>query len=229
LFVWHKVRISRRMQRCEKVPPSRRKELDWKGKPVDRRLYARGTTIFAQGDPAGSVLYIEAGVVRLSVVSPGGKEAILGMLGAGHFFGEGCLAGQSHRAATTTAMTAATVVSIDVHAMRHELTMNQEFAGRVFGHMLHRNLRLEEDLIDQLFNSIEKRLARALLLLAHFDESDLSRNLPKISQELLAEMIGTTRTRVNFFMNKFRKLGFIEYDHNLLKVNNSLVGVVLRD
>jgi CRP/FNR family cyclic AMP-dependent transcriptional regulator len=204
---------------------------DWDGKRIDRHRYAANAAIFAQGDPATNVMFIEQGVVRLSVVSHAGKEAIIGMLNAGHFFGEGCLAGQGRRMAAATAVSDCSVVSILKTEMTRQLQTDRAFADRVFKDMLSRNIRLEEDLIDQLFNSTEKRLARTLLLLARFGDSELpTRAVPRVSQEMLAEMIGTTRTRVNFFMNKFRKLGLVEYDqHDGVRVNNSLLGVVLRD
>ena len=204
---------------------------NWAGKRIDRHCYAPNASIFAQGDVATNVLFIEQGVVRLSVVSHAGKEAIIGMLDAGHFFGEGCLAGQNRRMAAATAVCDCTVVSILKNEMVLQIQTDRSFADCVFKDMLSRNIRLEEDLIDQLFNSTEKRLARTLLLLAHFGELDVPvRAVPKLSQEMLAEMIGTTRTRVNFFMNKFRKLGLVEYDqHDGVRVNNSLLGVVLRD
>ena len=204
---------------------------NWAGKRIDRHRYAPNASIFAQGDAATNVLFIERGVVRLSVVSHAGKEAIIGMLDAGHFFGEGCLAGQSRRMAAATAVSDCTIVSLLKSEMTLELQTDRVFFDHVFKDMLSRNIRLEEDLIDQLFNSTEKRLARTLLLLARFGEPDVpTRAVPKLSQEMLAEMIGTTRTRVNFFMNKFRKLGLVEYDqHDGVRVNNSLLGVVLRD
>ncbi len=208
-----------------------RTAVSWPGKRANRQRYSLNASIFAQGDPAATVLFIERGVVRLSVVSHAGKEAIVGMLDAGHFLGEGCLAGQPRRMAAATAMSDCTIISISKDEMARLLNSDRAFADRVFKDLLSRNIRLEEDLIDQLFNSTEKRLARTLLLLARFGEPEAPhRALPKVSQELLAEMIGTTRTRVNFFMNKFRKLGLIEYDlHDGVKVNNSLLGVVLRD
>ena len=203
----------------------------WAGKQIDRHSYPPNALIFAQGDAAASVLFVERGVVRLSVVSHAGKEAVVGMLDVGHFLGEGCLAGQTRRMATATAMCDCTILSIAKAEMTRQLQADRAFADRVFKDMLAKNIRLEEDLIDQLFNSTEKRLARTLLLLARFGEPDAPhRSLPRVSQEILGEMIGTTRTRVNFFMNKFRKLGLIEYDHHDgVKVNNSLLGVVLRD
>jgi CRP-like cAMP-binding protein len=203
--------------------------LDWTGARTERVEYGSAATIFAQGDPATSVLYVENGTVRLSVVSHAGKEAVVAVLDAGHFFGEGCLVGQSQRMATATAMAPCTVLTVEKSEMVRQLHARPVFADRFLRHMLTRNIRIEEDLIDQLFNSSEKRLARTLLLLARFGEPEAShRTLPKVSQEVLAEMVGTTRSRVNFFMNKFRKLGFIDYNGGL-KVNNSLLSVVLRD
>ena len=153
------------------------------------------------------------GAVRLSVLSHAGKEAVVAVLDVGHFFGEGCLAGQSQRMATATAMTASTILAVEKQEMVRQLHAQPAFADRFLTHMLTRNIRIEEDLIDQLFNSSEKRLARTLLLLARYGEPEAShRALPRVSQELLAEMVGTTRSRVNFFMNKFRKLGFIDYN-----------------
>jgi CRP/FNR family cyclic AMP-dependent transcriptional regulator len=203
--------------------------LDWTGARTERVEYGLATTIFAQGDPATSVLYVEQGIVRLSVVSHAGKEAVIAVLAAGHFFGEGCLAGQSQRMATATAVTSSIVVTVEKQEMVRQLHARPAFADSFLTHMLTRNIRIEEDLIDQLFNSSEKRLARTLLLLARFGEPEAThRTLPRVSQQVLAEMVGTTRSRVNFFMNKFRKLGFIDYNGGL-KVNNSLLSVVLRD
>ena len=203
--------------------------LDWTGARTERLEYGSAATIFAQGDPATSVLYVETGTVRLSVVSHAGKEAVVAVLDAGHFFGEGCLAGQSQRMATATAMAPTMVLTVEKQEMMRQLHARPAFADRFLTHMLTRNIRIEEDLIDQLFNSSEKRLARTLLLLARYGEPEAShRTLPRVSQEVLAEMVGTTRSRVNFFMNKFRKLGFINYNGGL-KVNNSLLTVVLRD
>jgi CRP-like cAMP-binding protein len=175
-------------------------------------------------------MYVQSGSVRLSVVSHAGKEAIIAVLEAGDFFGEGCLTGQSVRTATATAMSECSVLRIRRQEITRKLHADESFAESFLAHILKRNVRMEEDLIDQLFNSTEKRLARALLLLAQYGRNDGPRRaLPKVSQEILAEMVGTTRPRVNFFMNKFRKLGFIEYDANGVKVNNSLLGVVLAD
>ena len=197
--------------------------------PLRRIEFAPTASIFAQGDPATSVLYVETGAVRLSVLSHAGKEAVVALLDAGHFFGEGCLAGQMQRMATATAVAASTLLSIEKPDMVRRLHASPRFADRFLTHMLTRNIRIEEDLVDQLFNSTEKRLARTLLLLARFGEPEAShRALPKLSQATLAEMVGTTRSRVNFFMNKFRRLGFIDYN-GALKVNNSLLSVVLRD
>jgi CRP-like cAMP-binding protein len=174
-------------------------------------------------------MYVENGGVRLSVLSHAGKQAVVAVLDAGHFFGEGCLAGQSQRMATATAMTPSTILAVEQQEMVRQLRARPAFADHFLTHMLTRNIRIEEDLIDQLFNSSEKRLARTLLLLARYGEPEVShRALPKVSQELLAEMVGTTRSRVNFFMNKFRKLGFIDYNGGL-KIHNSLLSVVLRD
>jgi CRP-like cAMP-binding protein len=203
--------------------------VDWTNLRAERREYAPSTTIFAQGDPAASVMYIEQGAVRLSVVSHSGKEAVIALLDTGHFFGEGCLAGQPQRMATATAMSHCTIRTLEKAELRRLLHDRQGFAEVFLSHMLTRNIRIEEDLIDQLFNSTEKRLARTLLLLARYGQPEAThRALPRVSQEVLAEMVGTTRSRVNFFMNKFRKLGFIDYN-GVLKVNNSLLTVVLRD
>jgi CRP-like cAMP-binding protein len=175
---------------------------------------------FAQGDPATRVMYVDSGAVRLSVLSHAGKEAVIAVLDAADFFGEGCLASQSRRMATATAMAPCTILSVEKADMVRELHARPAFADRFLTHMLTRNIRIEEDLIDQLFNSSEKRLARTLLLLARYGKPEAShRTLPKLSQETLAEMVRTTRSRVNFFMNKFRKLGFIEYNGDL-KINN---------
>jgi CRP-like cAMP-binding protein len=203
--------------------------VDWSGVRLQRIDYKPAATIFAQGDPATSIMYVESGAVRLSVLSHAGKEAVVAVLDAGHFFGEGCLAGQSHRMATATAMTGSTILAVEKPEMVRQLHAAPAFADRFLTHMLTRNIRIEEDLVDQLFNSTEKRLARTLLLLARYGEPEAShRALPKVSQKVLAEMVGTTRSRVNFFMNKFRKLGFIDYN-GALKINNSLLSVVLRD
>ena len=214
-----------------KAPPALQPidAVDWTGVRLQRLEYEPAGTIFAQGDPAPSVMYVETGAVRLSVLSHAGKEAVVALLEGGHFFGEGCLAGQMQRMATATAMAPSTILVVEKPDMVRHLHASPAFADRFLTHMLRRNIRIEEDLVDQLFNSTEKRLARTLLLLARYGEPEAShRALPKLSQETLAEMVGTTRSRVNFFMNKFRKLGFIDYN-GALKVNNSLLSVVLRD
>ena len=185
--------------------------------------------LFAQGDPADAVFYIQSGKVKMTVVSEHGKEAVVALLQIGSFFGEGCLNGQPRRLATATAFTKAAVLRIAKDEMVRVLRTESAFAARFLSYLLQRNSRIEEDLIDQLFNSSEKRLARVLLLLANFGkDSEPEPVLPKISQEVLAEMIGTTRSRVSFFMNKFRKLGFIEYN-DTLEVHQSLLNVVLHD
>jgi CRP-like cAMP-binding protein len=191
--------------------------------------YRPGATIYSQGDSSNAVFYIQRGSVKLTVVSRAGKEAVVGMLGLGEFFGEGALAGQPLRLTTATAMTASTILSVPKKQMIRLLHQQHALTDRFIAHMLARNSRLEEDLVDQLFNASEKRLARTLLLLARYGKPDGPRRvLPKISQEVLAEMVGTTRSRVNFFMNKFRKLGFIDYNGGL-KVHNALLNVVLHD
>ena len=190
--------------------------------------YRRSAVIFSQGDPATDVFYIQEGSVKLSVLSRTGKEAVVGMLGPGDFFGEGCLAGQPRRMATASAMSPSAVLVIEKPQMLEMLHTQPSLAERFLSHMLERNIRIEEDLVDQLFNSSEKRLARALLLLARYGKEDQPLRVPKLSQETLAEIVGTTRSRVNFFMNKFRDLGFIEYNGDI-KVNSALLTVVLHD
>src|SRR5438477_9381648 len=192
-------------------------------------VYRKLQKIYSQGDPATSVLYIQEGGVKLSVVNEVGKEAVVAILGPGDFFGEGCLAGQSVRMGTATAVTHSTVLVIEKSEMFKVLHEQHDLSDRFISFMLARNIRIEEDLVDQLFNSSEKRLARTLLLLGRYGKEDKPhRVLPKVSQETLAEMIGTTRSRVNFFMNKFRKLGFISYNGGL-QINTSLLSVVLHD
>jgi len=192
-------------------------------------VFARDETLFAQGDASKNIMYIQKGGVKISVVSKTGKEAVVGMLGPGDFIGEGGLAGQSLRMATATAMAPVSALVIENKEMFRVLHSERAFSDRFITYMLERNIRIEEDLIDQLFNSSEKRLARALLLLARYGKQDKpQRILPKISQETLAEMIGTTRSRVNFFMNKFKKMGFIKYNGGL-QINASLLSVVLHD
>ncbi len=190
--------------------------------------YKEGETVFSQGDACTDVRFLQKGGIKLSVLSHIGKEAVVAMLTPGDFFGEGALAGQSVRIGTATAVIASSVLVIEKDAMARLLQNEPAFADRFLSYMLSRNIRIEADLVDQLFNSSEKRLARTLLLLARYGEANPQRTLPKISQETLAEMIGATRSRVNFFMNKFRKLGLIEYNGNL-KVNSSLLSVVLHD
>ncbi len=213
-------------QKQGSAPPN---TIDWTRVPAGCLEYPGGTTIFAQGQPCATVLFVEKGTVRLTVVSNRGKEAIIALVEAGHFFGEGCLAGQPVRVATAVAVSNSTVRALQKQTVIRLLHSEPPFAEALLRHMLNRNARLEADLIDQLFNSTEKRLARTLLLLARYGDANASRKvIPTMSQELLAEMVGTTRTRVNFFMNKFRKLGFIRYK-GAITVNNSLVGVLLRD
>jgi CRP/FNR family cyclic AMP-dependent transcriptional regulator len=191
--------------------------------------YSPLAVIFSQGDQCDSVMYIQKGAVRLSVLSHAGKEAIVGMLGPGDFLGEGALAGQPIRMGTATAVSPTSLLVVPKKQMLQLLHDEPTFSDRFIEYMLSRNIRIEEDLVDQLFNSSEKRLARTLLLLARYGKEDRPQGvLPKLSQEMLAEMIGTTRSRVNFFMNKFRKLGFIEYNGGL-KINTSLLSVVLHD
>jgi CRP/FNR family transcriptional regulator, cyclic AMP receptor protein len=191
--------------------------------------YRRGESIFTQGDGAVSVMYIQRGGVKLSVVNGSGKEAVVAMFGPTDFFGEGCMAGQTVRMATATALAPTTLLVIEKNEMLRVLHEEHELSDRFINYMLAHNIRVEEDLVDQLFNSSEKRLARTLLLLARYGKQDQpDRALPQVSQETLAEMIGTTRSRVNFFMNKFRKLGFIEYNGRI-KVNKSLLTVVLHE
>ena len=197
---------------------------------VARRVikYARSAVVFSQGDPAAHVFYIQKGSIKLAVLSRAGKEAVVGILGQGDFFGEGCLAGQPRRMATAAAMSAATVLAIEQPEMLRVLHAEPALADRFLAHMLARNIRVEEDLVDQLFNPTERRLARALLLLARYGTDSEQLLLPKVSQETLAKIVGTTRSRVNFFMNKFRDLGFLEYD-GAITVHRSLLTVVLHD
>jgi CRP/FNR family transcriptional regulator, cyclic AMP receptor protein len=191
--------------------------------------YPKGKVIFSQGQPSDSVMYVQKGGIKISVLSRVGKEAVVAMLGPGDFFGEGALTGQSIRIGTATATMPTTVLVIEKGAMLRLLHDEPTFSDRFISYMLKRNLRIEADLVDHLFNSSEKRLARTLLLLARYgDQVGEHRKIPKISQETLAEMIGTTRSRVNFFMNKFRDLGFIEYNGGLA-INTSLLSVVLHD
>ena len=192
--------------------------------------FPKKQTIFTQGEAADAIFYIQEGKVRLTVVSKIGKEATLGILGKGEFFGEGGLAGQPVRMGSATAMTDCELLQIDKKAMTLALHREHTFSDLFVAYLLTRNIRYEEDLVDQLFNSSEKRLARILLLLAHFGKEGKPETVvPKISQETLAEMIGTTRSRVSFFMNKFRKLGFLDYGESGLQVHSSLLNIVLHD
>ncbi|MGA8100779.1 MAG: Crp/Fnr family transcriptional regulator [Candidatus Acidiferrales bacterium] len=191
--------------------------------------YRRRQKIYAQGDPATTVMYLRKGGVKLSVVSKEGKEAVVALLGPGDFFGEGCLAGVPFRMGLATAITPTTVMVIEKNEMIRVLHEEHKLSDRFIAYLLTRNIRVEEDLVDQLFNSIEKRLARALLLLARYSKQDQPQKmLPKISQETLAEMVGTTRSRINMFMNKFRKLGFIDYNGKI-EIHSSLLSVVLHE
>jgi len=192
-------------------------------------LFQKKQVVFAQGDLADAVFYIQTGKVKLTVVSKTGKEATIAIFGEGDFFGEGSLAGQPLRMASATAMTDCAILRIDKKAMIGALHREHEFSDLFVAYLLARNIRYEEDLVDQLFNSSEKRLARILLLLAHFGKDGTPETVvPKISQEMLAEMVGTTRSRVSFFMNRFRELGFIHYNGGL-QVHSSLLNVVLHD
>lgn len=190
--------------------------------------FPRNGVIYSQGDRADSVFYVQRGHVKLSVVSSAGKEAIVGMLKAGDFFGEGCLAGQRVRMGTARARSATTVVTVSKAKMLRLLRQQHTMSDLFIAYILGRNIRIEEDLVDQIFNSSEKRLARTLLILAQYGATEPLAVLPAVSQETLAEIVGTTRSRVNFFMNKFKKLGFIDYRQGL-RVNKSLLSVVLGD
>jgi CRP/FNR family transcriptional regulator, cyclic AMP receptor protein len=203
--------------------------LDSAGVARKVKEFQKGDVVYAQGDPATSVIYLQAGNIRLSVVNESGKEAVVAILGPGDFFGEGSLAGQSVRMGTARAVIPSTTLVIEKKEMFKALHEQHGLSDRFIAFMLARNIRIEEDLIDQLFNSSEKRLARTLLLLARYGKDDSPHAvLPTISQETLAEMVGTTRSRVNFFMNKFRKLGFIKYN-GVIEINTSLLSVVLHD
>lgn len=192
--------------------------------------FKKGEMVFLQGDPTDSVLYVQKGKIKLAVVSHAGKEATVAVLREGSFFGEGGLAGQAVRMGSALAMTECAILKIDKKAMIEALHREQSFSDLFVSHLLARNIRYEEDLVDQLFNSSEKRLARILLLLAHFGKDGKPETvIPKISQESLAEMVGTTRSRVSFFMNRFRKLGFVEYDSSGMQVHSSLLNLVLHD
>jgi CRP/FNR family transcriptional regulator, cyclic AMP receptor protein len=194
-------------------------------RPIEFR---KKQTLFSQGDAASHVFYVLEGSIKVAVTSADGKEAVVTILGPGDFLGEGCLVGQPFWIATATTMTQGRALVIEKSEMLRFLHAEHEFSARFISYLVTRNLKTEEDLIDQLFNSSEKRLARTLLLLARYGKPNPALTLPKVSQTVLAEMVGTTRTRINYFMNKFRKLGFIEYNGEL-KINNSLLSVVLRD
>jgi CRP/FNR family cyclic AMP-dependent transcriptional regulator len=195
--------------------------------------YAKNHTIFLQGEPADAIFYIQKGKIKLTVVSKQGKEAVVALLGAGDFFGEGCLAGQPLRMASATTMSECSIMRLEKTGVIRLLHDQPAFSEVLLHHMLSRNIRIEEDLVDQLFNSSEKRLARVLLLLANFGkEGKPELVIPKVSQETLAEIVGTTRSRVSFFMNRFRKLGFIQYNGSIssgLEVHSSLLNVILHD
>ena len=198
---------------------------------LSRRIakFKKGQVIFSQDDPCDDVLYIQSGNAKLTIVNPQGKEAVLALMGPGDFLGEGCIIGNPVRMATATAMVPVEAMAIEKKEIMRVLHAEQEFAGKFLHYMLERNIKIEADLVDQLFNSSEKRLARALLILARYGkEGEPETLVAKISQETLAELVGTTRSRVNFFMNKFRKLGFIHYNGGL-KVHSSLLNVVLHD
>ena len=225
-------RVSRKKQdrKVSPLPPfDLQTFLDSAGAARTIKKFSRGAVIFSQGDRATDVFYVQQGRVKLSVLSRTGKEAVVAILSRGDFFGEGCLASQPRRMATAAAMGPSTILVIQRTKMLEVLHTQTAFAERFLAHMLARNLRVEEDLVDFLFNSSEKRLARGLLLLARYGKQDKALLIPAMSQETIAEMIGTTRSRVNFFMNKFRDLGFIEYSGGDIKVNSSLLTVVLHD
>jgi CRP/FNR family cyclic AMP-dependent transcriptional regulator len=192
--------------------------------------FKQGEAVFGQGGLTDAVFYVQKGKIKLTVLSQNGKEATIGVLGQGSFFGEGGLAGQALRLGSASAMTDCVILRIDKKSMVEALHREHSFSDLFVAHLLARNIRYEADLVDQLFNSSEKRLARILLLLAHFGKDGIPETvIPKISQESLAEMVGTTRSRVSFFMNRFRKLGFVEYDDNGMQVHSSLLNVVLHD
>jgi CRP/FNR family transcriptional regulator, cyclic AMP receptor protein len=205
--------------------------LDWSGVNTSRVPCERGQVVFAQGDPALTVMYVEDGAVRMSVLSPNGKEAVVAMLQPGHFFGEACLAGQSTRMATATTIRRSSLRAIPRDEMIRHLHLKPAFLDHFIAHMVKRNIRIEQDLVDQLFNSSERRLARALVLLGRSGEVNAHDFvIPRITQEVLAEMVGTTRARINMFMNKFRRLGFVDYKSSgSMKINSSLLHLVLRD
>ena len=212
---------------CASFNPKTFLETPGKGKKL--RTYRKNEVVFRQGDPADTVFYIKKGRVKLSVLSPAGKEAVTALLGAGDFLGEACLSSQTQRKATASALEMSVIVRLEKTLMADLLAAEPGFSSMFLSYLLSRNKRLEADLVDQLFNSAERRLARTLLLLAdHGNEKKTETITPKISQQVLAEMIGTTRSRVSFFMNKFRKLGYIQYNPGL-KVHSSLLKVILHD
>jgi CRP/FNR family transcriptional regulator, cyclic AMP receptor protein len=199
------------------------------GKGRDQTDYQKNQIVFSQGDPAHAVFYIQKGKIKLTVVSKEGKEAVVAILGSGDFFGEGCLAGQSVRMATATTMSECSIMRLEKAGVVRLLHEQPAFSDLLLHYLLSRNIRIEEDLVDQLFNSSEKRLARVLLLLANFGKDGKPEAvIPKISQETLAEIVGTTRSRVSLFMNRFRKMGFIDYNGGL-EVHSSLLNVILHD
>ena len=217
------------MKRKVKVALDAKALLEAVGEGSATRDYRKGQTIFVQGDPADAVFFVQGGKVKVTVLSQQGKQAVIALLGPGDFFGEGCLAGQPLRMATATALTEASIVRLAKSTMIRALHRDTVFAEVFTAYLLSRNIRMEEDLVDQLFNSSEKRLARILLLLANFGKEGRPEPVvPKISQETLAEMVGTTRSRISFFMNRFRKLGFLDYNGGL-QVHSSLLHVVLHD
>ena len=225
-----KVNGKKANRRAQATPPfDLRTYLETTGIARQIVKYRRSEKIYSQGDPAEAVKYIQTGGVKLSVTNESGKEAVVAVLGPGDFLGEGCLAGLSICMATAIAIVPTSILSIEKQEMMRVLKAEHEFSDLFIKRMLMRNIRVEEDLVDQLFNSSEKRLARALLLLARYGKEDQPHGVvPDVSQEMLAEMIGTTRSRVNFFMNKFRKMGFIKYNGGL-QVNTSLLSVVLHE
>ena len=217
------------MKRKVKVALDAKALLEAVGEGSATREYPKGQTMFAQGDPADAVFFVQGGKVKVTVLSQQGKQAVIALLAPGDFFGEGCLAGQPLRMATATALTEASIVRLAKSTMIRALHRDTVFAEVFTAYLLSRNIRMEEDLVDQLFNSSEKRLARILLLLANFGKEGRPEPVvPKISQETLAEMVGTTRSRISFFMNRFRKLGFLDYNGGL-QVHSSLLHVVLHD
>jgi len=226
------------MARSANVKPTARSHFDPKsfltkigaGRTIS--VYQKNQIVFSQGDPADAVFYVQNGKVKLTVVSKLGKEAVVGLFGPGDFFGEGCLAGKQHRMGTVTALIDSSIARLEKRAATRVIHDEPEFAELFLAYVLSRNIRIEEDLVDQLFNSSEKRLARVLLLLANFGKDRQPEQVvPKMSQETLAEIVGTTRSRVSFFMNKFRRLGFISYNGGLegLQIHSSLLNVVLHD